>query len=176
MCNINDTNARFHAVLSAYLSIVAGLCEFVMSSMAGSEEISMSLYGITLMATLDVTGSVLVLMRWQGSSEVQGLVEYIKELKYSMIIGVLMVLLGLFLIVDSVMKFINEDKPTENDELGPIVAIFGFVASMILAIYKFVVGKVLDSAVVTADAISSLCSGFASLAALIVVYIGITLY
>ena len=55
-------NARFHAILSAYLSIVAGLVETVISLMDGMEEISMSLYGIALMAFVDITGSSFIFL------------------------------------------------------------------------------------------------------------------
>jgi hypothetical protein len=57
--------ARFHAIASAYLSIVAGIVEAVMSMMAGSEEDSLSLYGVALMAFVDIAGTFLVLSLWE---------------------------------------------------------------------------------------------------------------
>lgn len=95
---------RFHAIFSAYLSILAGIVEAVLSSMAGHEEVSMSLYGIALMAFVDITGSVLVLSLWQCSRAVYGTErpksERFKEMHYSIIIGYLMVALGIFLMAD----------------------------------------------------------------------------
>jgi len=70
---------------------------------AGHADISMSLYGIAIMAVVDITGSILVLIFWQGSSDIEGergLPQKIREVQYSYIIGALMMLLGIFLIVD----------------------------------------------------------------------------
>ena len=71
---------------------------------AGHTDISMSLYGIAIMAIVDITGSILVLIFWQGneqtSSTERDSPEKIRELQYSYVIGSLMMLLGIFLILD----------------------------------------------------------------------------
>ena len=95
---------RFHAIFSAYLSILAGIAEAVLSVMAGYQEESMSLYGIALMAFVDIAGSILVLLLWQCSNAVYGSdrpkSERFKEMRYSIIIGYLMIALGVFLMTD----------------------------------------------------------------------------
>ena len=120
-----ELSLRFHAVFSAYLSIGAGLFEAVFAviftflfilydlfidlplyakMIAGHTDISMSLYGIAIMAIVDITGSILVLIFWQGNDQSPSTErespEKIRELQYSYVIGALMMLLGIFLILD----------------------------------------------------------------------------
>lgn len=107
---INESNATFHAILSAYLSIIAGIIEAVLAVLSGREEISMSLYGIALVAVVDVTGSLLVLKMWQcrSSSGERLLPERLMEMNYSIVIGVLMTVLGTFLIADRYLVLSHE--------------------------------------------------------------------
>jgi hypothetical protein len=100
----------FHAVLSAYLSIFAGIVEAVLSIMAGTTDISMSLYGVALMALVDIAGSMLILLLWQcrpaNCDETnRGSMERMRDLQYTSIIGVFMILLGLFLMTDRYVCF-----------------------------------------------------------------------
>lgn len=151
---MGESTARFHAILSAYLSIAAGVIEAVLSMLSGHKETSMSLYGIALMAFVDVTGSILVLQLWQCSSTNYAgerlASERRKEMNYSIIIGSLMIFLGFFLIADSLQTFIYHHEPKSMTSMGTIVAVFGSLCGISLAIYKYVVGKALDSPVVIA--------------------------
>ena len=160
---------RTHAILSAYLSILAGAIEAGLSLWYGHSEISMSLYSIALMAFVDITGSVLVLFMWQRSSKERLVSDRLQELSYSMAIGVLMIFLGIFLMVDSTIKLTAKNSPDESSLMGTVDALFGFLCGISLFLYKYFVGKALDSPVVLADSVSSLCSGLTSLAALLVV-------
>lgn len=166
-----ETNGRFHAVLSAYLSIAAGIVEASLSILAGHQEISMSLYGIALMAIVDVTGSVLVLMMWQCGSLERKYTERIREMRYSIFIGIMMLLLGCFLVADSIKNLYEHDSPDGNTIKGDIGAIFGFTCGSFLFCYKYFVSLVLDSPVIMADSISSLCSALTSLAAIMVIFV-----
>jgi hypothetical protein len=131
----------------------------------------MSLYGIALMAIVDVTGSVLVLMMWQCGSNDRKFSERIREMRYSIFIGAMMVLLGLFLVIDSIKNLFNHDSPDGNTVKGDIGAIFGVTCGLFLFAYKYYVSIVLDSPVIMADSISSLCSGLTSLAAIMVIFV-----
>ena len=153
-CGMSESSARFHAILSAYLSIVAGLLEAVLSISLGSEEDSMSLYGIALMGFVDVTGSLLILNLFQcrrtsyaGERSQQ---DKRTEIIYTIAIGLLMVVLGVFLIVDSAISFIYHQTADEMNSLGIMIATFGAFSGLTLALYKYVVGKALNSSVVTA--------------------------
>lgn len=92
-------SGKFHAVFSAYVSIFAGVIEAFFSVILGHAELSMSLYGIALMAIVDITGSVLVLLIWQSPDD-RNREKKILEARYTYIIGVLMMILGLFLVAD----------------------------------------------------------------------------
>eukprot|EP01035_Chromulina_nebulosa_P019997 gene19997-25969_t len=133
----------------------AGIIEAILSTVAGHEDSSMSLYGIALMAFVDITGSVLVLKLWQfskkrGPNGERLLSEKIKEMTYSIAIGYLMILLGIFLIMDSLNSFLAHDKPKEMSPMGVMISIFGATCGLGLAAYKYVVGKAVDSPVVVA--------------------------
>lgn len=169
MCFCAEKTATKHAVISAYLSILAGVWELGLSIWAGSAEKSMSVYGIGIMAAVDIAGSVLVLALWQcGSVEGMRLLsERRREMHYSMCIGAMMIFLGMFLIVDSLQRFMHRSTMSQS-KLGLIDGLTGTVFGVGLATYKYYVGKSLDSPVVLADAVSSFCGGMASCLSLLV--------
>lgn len=166
-----DLSYRWHIIFSAYLSVLVGLVEAVLSSLIGHQETSMSQYGVALMALLDITGSLLILALWQCKNrDSSDLKTKITEITYTIIIGILMVLLGLFLLVDSVFKLSTEAEPSsESSVIGLVITIFSAVGGLMLASYKYTVGVAVDSKVVVADSISTFCSSLSSFAALIVI-------
>lgn len=168
-------DAGYHAVLSAYLSIMAGLTELMMSLWAGHSEKSMSIYGIGIMAFVDVAGSVLVLSLWQcgplsSPGGVRTIVDRRREMLFSAIIGTMMVFLGLFLIVDSMQRLVHKST-MDSSILGIVDSVVGTMCGFSLAGYKYVVGTALDSPVIIADSMSSLCGGLISFLALMVVFV-----
>ena len=169
---VTEKDAPWHAVVSAYLSILAGLGELTMSMWAGHTEKSMSIYGIGIMAFVDIAGSVLVLSMWQCGSpqSVRLTSERRREVQYSAIIGVMMIFLGMFLIVDSFQRLVHRSK-MDSSYLGLIDGALGTVCGFSLAAYKYIVGKSLDSPVIIADSVSSLCGGMISCLALLVVFV-----
>ena len=169
MCFCNEKSATRHAVISAYLSIVAGIWELSLSIWAGHNEKSMSVYGIGIMAFVDIAGSILVLSLWQfGTVEGMRLLsERRREMHYSVCIGAMMIFLGMFLIADSLQRFLNKSTMTQSS-LGLVDGITGTVFGVGLAMYKYYVGKSLDSPVVLADSVSSFCGGMASCLSLLV--------
>lgn len=101
----------FHAVLAAYLTIVAGTVEMILSMLAGKTDMSMSLYAVALMSILDVAGGCLILTIWQDRIDDPGYVdklerieaaeaEKLTDLRYSFAIGMSMIIMGLFLMAD----------------------------------------------------------------------------
>lgn len=180
MCCLEDIARRpiYHAILSAYLSIIIGLIETALAIYTGHAHISMALYGIALMAFVDVVGSVLIVYTYYGLSDTTHEMSGIdsdrkaKELKYSYVIGVLMMILGVFFIYECVIDLIEGQSPNNDDgvegELGLLTSVYGALGSFFLAAYKYRVAKDLDSSVILADSISSLCSGLASFASVVV--------
>lgn len=101
----------FHAVFSAYLTIIIGLVLAVLTILAGRTDVSMSLYAVALMSILDVSGGILVLTLWQNRKEESTYVdqferieasetEEVTDLRYSFIIGLFMSTMGIFLILN----------------------------------------------------------------------------
>ncbi|CAN0278879.1 unnamed protein product [Ectocarpus sp. 6 AP-2014] len=54
-----------HAMFGGYISVLTGATEFVLSIIAGEDEDSSSLLGISIMAFAEIVGSLLVLWRWR---------------------------------------------------------------------------------------------------------------
>lgn len=156
-------SGKFHAIFSAYVSIFAGLIEAFFSIILGHAELSMSLYGIALMAIVDVTGSILVLKIWQKYDCDNNREKKILEARYSYIIGVLMMILGLFLVSDRYdcvllhclhnglcsVKTLIRGKHLEAVG-GAGIALFGMMCSFVLAAYKYRIGEELESSVIIA--------------------------
>ena len=128
------------------------------------------------MAFVDITGSVLVLLMWQSANSERLVSDRIREMNYSIAIGSMMIFLGIFLIVDSIIKLTSKNTPSDSSLMGTVDGMFGFFCGISLFLYKYFVGKALDSPVVIADSISSLCSGLTSFAALLVVILDETLW
>jgi len=80
----------------------------------------------------------------------------------------MMINLGAFLVVDSLKSLFGRDEPSGKDFMGALVAFYGAVAGIGMFAYKYICGKAMDSPVVVADAMSSLCSGITNLTALVV--------
>lgn len=168
---ISERTGALHAVISAYLSILAGLGELFMSLWAGHHEKSMSIYSIGIMAFVDCAGSVLVLTMWQcGNPQVRLLADRRREMQYSAIIGVMMIFLGMFLVVDSLQRLVHRSS-MDSSMLGIIDSVIGTLCGFSLAGYKYVVGTTLDSPVIVADSWSSLCGAIISSLALLVVFV-----
>ena len=101
----------FHAVVSAYLTVVAGTVETALSFLAGTTDLSMSLYAVALMSITDIAGGILILTLWQNRKEESSYLDKYErreasetekstDLWYSFTIGVFMLIMGLFLMAD----------------------------------------------------------------------------
>jgi zinc transporter ZupT len=172
LCVCSEKKARKHAVISAYLSILAGLLEVGLSLYVGHNEKSMSVYSIALMAIVDVSGSILVLSLWQfsGPAGLRLMSERKREMHYSVCIGAMMCFLAIFLLADSFQRLLKR-ATTKDTTWGIVDGIIGTCFGIGLAVYKWAVGKSLDSPVVIADAVSSFCGGMTSCLALLVVFV-----
>jgi divalent metal cation (Fe/Co/Zn/Cd) transporter len=152
----------FHAVFSSYLSIIAGIVETVLSIIAGSKDASMSLYSVALMSSTDIIGGVLILTIWQNRKLDSQFVdkfereeiragEKLVDLWYTFTIGMFMLIMGFFLMFDSIRMLFNEAKTKSSDEdIGLGASGLGLFCGLFLAIYKQKVGYELDSLTITA--------------------------
>jgi divalent metal cation (Fe/Co/Zn/Cd) transporter len=147
-------SARFHAVLSAYLSIAAGVTIAILALVAADEESSMSLYGAAFMGLIDSTGSVLVLMVYHTCTVNHHTATDRLEAQYSIIIGGLMLVMGVYLLTDSSYMLalqgesLAKRESNANNNLGFTITIIGGASSLSLSVYKFVVADWLGSAVI----------------------------
>uniref|UniRef100_A0A7S2UWE3 Cation efflux protein transmembrane domain-containing protein n=1 Tax=Fibrocapsa japonica TaxID=94617 RepID=A0A7S2UWE3_9STRA len=159
----DHSSAKRNAIISAYLSIVAGLLEFVFSYMAGESEDSVSIMGIASMAIIEAAGSALVAWRWQfwDKQELQKTLPF-KEAVCSMSIALMMIPSIVLLLYNSLDSLFNHETP-DGEAQSLEVSLFSSVASLLLYGYKMHVGLILKSPVVIADAKSSLCVGLVAM-------------
>lgn len=167
MISINERNARLHAIYSAYLNILANLIEFFMAVQAGVDEGSLSMFGVALMTIVGITGSVLVLFRWQYISGDDKILR-LREMQFSFVLGMFMTILGMFFLKECTLSLKFHGRPITESE-GVLVALFGAVFSLGLTVYKYNIGLVLDSHIVLTDASLSFCLGMTCLTTLVVV-------
>lgn len=161
-------SAVWHAIYSGYLSLFSGFVEFSLSVSTGHSENSMSLFGLAIMAIAEMTGSLLVIWRWQFATHYEMAEAHVIqfEIKCSILIGTLTWLLGLVLAVCSFAKVIMRPEPA-GTIYGILVGLFGGIASISLYAYKSIVGNQLNSIIILADARCSYCVAVISLAALV---------
>ncbi|CAN0039721.1 unnamed protein product, partial [Ectocarpus sp. 4 AP-2014] len=157
-----------HAMFGGYISVLTGATEFVLSIIAGEDEDSSSLLGISIMAFAEIVGSLLVLWRWRkgmgndrGASHRNS--EQLQEVYFAGAIALMTMLLGAMLLHTSVTDLLNPAPPS-SVAAGILVSAFGASCSFLLWAYKAHYGRVLRSMVLLADAKCSLCVGLISLA------------
>ncbi|CAM9965724.1 unnamed protein product [Scytosiphon promiscuus] len=156
-----------HAMFGGYVSVLTGATEFVLSIIAGEDEDSSSLLGISIMAFAEIVGSLLVLWRWRhGLSTERGSPrqsEQLQEVYFAGAIAVMTASLGVMLLRTSIDDLLNP-SPETSVAAGIFVSAFGASCSFLLWAYKAHYGRVLRSMVLLADAKCSLCVGLISLA------------
>eukprot|EP00903_Cladosiphon_okamuranus_P012078 g11339.t1 len=153
-----------HAMFGGYISVLTGITEFVLSIIAGEDEDSSSLLGISIMAFAEIVGSLLVLWRWRkGFSQSPRKSDQLQEVYFAGAIACMTTLLGCMLLRTSVEELL---KPVSKSSMaaGIFVSAYGASCSFLLWAYKAHYGRVLRSMVLMADAKCSLCVGLISLA------------
>lgn len=94
------TSPRIHALIAAWTSVFAGLILASLSFLSAHEENSMSLYAICLLSLVDTATSVMVILFWQVQEDMRSISNSIKEHRYTYVIGVLMIFMGIMLFAD----------------------------------------------------------------------------
>mmetsp|Transcript_5000 Transcript_5000/g.10939 ORF Transcript_5000/g.10939 Transcript_5000/m.10939 type:complete len:300 (+) Transcript_5000:168-1067(+) len=124
----------------------------------------MSLLGMAIMAFAEISGSLLVIWRWQfASRNANESLIFQREIRAALAIGLMICALGVSLFFGSFAKTFNNESP-DSEAAGLWIALFGVCTSFSLYIYKMIIGNQLQSLVVLADARVSLCVGLISVA------------
>jgi divalent metal cation (Fe/Co/Zn/Cd) transporter len=77
----------------------------------------------------------------------------------------------LFILILSLKSILTQSKPsikTALHDLGSYASLIGTASGLILGVYKILIARLLASAIVYADAVSSICAGLASFVALVI--------
>jgi uncharacterized membrane protein len=166
-------SARIHALVAAWMSVVIGCAITVLAFYSARSLDIMSLYALSLMSAIDTVSSILVVIFWQEHDSESNLTtsQSKQEQKYTFWVGIMMMIMGLMLLGDSLKTLIFKDRPyftNSFSKLGVVISTLGVFSGLLLGWYKVVIARALNSSLVYADAVSSLCAGLASLLALII--------
>lgn len=147
-------SGQFHALASAYLSVVCGVILAVFSFIIASSESSLSLFALCILAIIDIATSTLVIIYWQGNYKVteRKPQQSIQEHRYTTLIGMMMIMMGLLLFGNSLKTLIYKQRPAFDAEssFNFNTSLFGTVTSLVLALYKYFVSVSLDSPLIKA--------------------------
>lgn len=93
---------RLHALLAAWLSVIIGGTITILSFFSAQSAQSMSFFALCVMSVVDTSCSILVIAFWQGNKAETELTtsESKKEQRYTFMIGLMMVIMGIMLLVN----------------------------------------------------------------------------
>ncbi|XP_034031657.1 transmembrane protein 163-like [Thalassophryne amazonica] len=144
---------------SIVVTIILAIAGFTVSLMRHSA----SAFGFAFDATLDVLSSIIVLWRYCNAAAVHSAHrEYIS----CVILGVIFILSSLCIMGKAIHDLATKLLPEVDDFLFSVAIISG-LACVILAVFKFMLGKVLTSRALITDGFNSLVGGLMGFSILI---------
>ncbi|XP_042369163.1 transmembrane protein 163-like [Plectropomus leopardus] len=145
--------------VSIVITIILAIAAFTVSIMRHSA----SAFGFAFDATLDVLSSVIVLWRYSNAAAVHSAHrEYIA----CVILGVIFILSSLCILGKAIHDLATKLLPEVDDFLFSVSIVSGLVC-IILAVIKFMLGKVLTSRALITDGFNSLVGGIMGFSILI---------
>ncbi|XP_006008773.1 transmembrane protein 163b [Latimeria chalumnae] len=156
-------NYRKKALWVSWISIIITLVLAVAAFTVSVMRYSTSAFGFAFDATLDVLSSVIVLWRYSNAAAVHSAHrEYIA----CVILGVIF-LLSAFCIVGKAIHSLTTKLLPEVDDFLFVVSILSGILCTILAVIKFLLGRVLTSRALITDGFNSLVGGIMGFSILI---------
>jgi Cation efflux family len=170
---------QVYAVAISYVSLGASVAELALFLTA--YDLSLSLYGVALMAITDISGDLLILTQWQGRAEESSFTsskelreartaQQLMEVWASFTVGIFLFICALFLLADSIKSVVvasRQSLGTDEMGLGMAASVLGVICGSLLSAYKFKIARELESSTVLANAISSQCSAMTGAAAIV---------
>ncbi|KAG5283231.1 hypothetical protein AALO_G00039830 [Alosa alosa] len=154
---------RKRALWVSWISIIVTLILAVAAFTVSIMKNSVSAFGFGFDATLDVLSSIIVLWRYNNAAAVHSAYrEYIACL----ILGVVFILSSLCILGKAIHDLVTQVLPEVDDFLF-IVSIVSGVVCLILAVLKFLLGKILTSRALITDGFNSFVGGIMGFSILI---------
>ncbi|XP_028837672.1 transmembrane protein 163 isoform X1 [Denticeps clupeoides] len=145
--------------LSIVVTLILAIAAFTVSVMRHSA----SAFGFAFDATLDVLSSMIVLWRYSNAAAVHSAHrEYIA----CVILGVVFILSAITILVKAIHDLATKLLPEVDDFLYSVSIISGIVCTT-LAVFKFLLGRVLTSRALVTDGFNSLVGGIMGFSILI---------
>ncbi|XP_062435107.1 transmembrane protein 163 [Rhea pennata] len=146
---------RKKALWVSWVSIIVTLALAVAAFTVSVMRYSASSFGFAFDATLDVLSSVIVLWRYSNAAAVHSAHrEYIA----CVILGVIFLLSSICIVIKAIHDLAKKVLPEVDDFLYSVSVLSGILCT-ILAVIKFMLGKVLTSRALITDGFNSLVGG-----------------
>ncbi|KAK5600335.1 hypothetical protein CRENBAI_026812 [Crenichthys baileyi] len=163
---------RKKAIWVSWASIVATIILAIAAFTVSIMRNSASAFGFAFDATLDVLSSVIVLWRYSNAAAVHSahreymLIELTCEARACVILGVIFILSSMCIIGKAIHDLATKLLPEVDNFLFSVSIVSGLVC-VVLAVIKFMLGKVLTSRVLVTDGFNSLVGGIMGFSILI---------
>ncbi|XP_061782291.1 transmembrane protein 163a-like [Nerophis lumbriciformis] len=156
-------NYRKKALWVSWISIVVTLILAVTAFTVSFMRHSASAFGFAFDATLDILSSIIVLWRYSNAAAVYSAH---REYLACVVLGVLFVLCSFCILGKAIHNLVTRMPPEVDDFLFSVSILSGFVCTL-LAITKFMLGRVLTSRALITDGFNSLVGGIMGFSILI---------
>ena len=165
---INDEKDRLHskALNLSYITVGYNIFECIVSIIAGIIAGSTALLGFGSDSLVESLSGTIMIWRFKKHGIISKAEEDELEKKAAFFIGITFVIFGIYILYESLLKLIMEEKP-EPSIIGILIAIASIIIMPILFYLKYKTGKSIGSKSLIADSKQTLVCLFMSVSLLI---------
>ncbi len=160
------TNLQRRALLLSYFTVGYNVLEALVSLLAGYLAGSIALVGFGLDSLVESLSGGVMIWRFSHAPELSAEAEERRERQAVTIVGYTFLVLGAYVLVESLKKLYFQEIPSPS-LLGIIIALVSLVVMPAVFIIKYRTGKSLNSRSLMADSKQTLACAWLSLALLI---------
>ena len=162
----NKSKLSRRALHLSYFTIIYNIIEGILSIIAGFLAGSVSLVGFGLDSAVESISGTIMIWRFRKSGELSALEEAEKESKALTYVVYAFIILGIYVLYESVKKLYFIEIP-DPSILGILIALTSIITMPILFYYKYRTAESLNSKSLLADSKQTLACLFLSIALLI---------
>ena len=165
---INDETDNLHskALKLSYFTVGYNIIECIISIIAGFIASSTALLGFGSDSLVESLSGTIMIWRFRKHGIISKEKEDEIEKKATFLVGITFFIFGIYILYESLRKFIIEEKP-EPSIVGIIIAIASIIVMPILFYVKYKTGKSIGSKSLIADSKQTLACVFMSVSLLI---------
>ena len=159
-------NLYLKALKLSYITVGYNIIECIVSIFAGIIAGSTALLGFGSDSLVESLSGSIIIWRFRKHGTVSIDEEELMEKKATFLVGITFFIFGLYILYESIRKFLVADKP-DPSIIGIMIAIASIIAMPLLFYAKYKTGKSLESKSLVADSKQTLICLFMSISLLI---------